>query len=352
MNMIRILVPGIILFSVVKSCETERPAVSWFENEYFTIGEYLNQNQQEYSKSYRLLTEGRMLGTLGGYNPYGEGYTLFLPTDEAIDQFISSHEEYTDFDNLLKDTTFLQTLTRYHTVNNVLHTNDFPNGALKDTTLTGERLTIGLYSDDDLPLYKVNNVVPIVKSNLEMTNGYIHVVSGVLQPVEIGGYDWLQLQDEYTILAQAMELSEIKNRLWWDQYTILAEPDSIYERYGISNIEELVDRIATPGIPYSDRTSDFYQFTAYHIMRGEFYLNDLYLGTEDYRTLGNERVIIDVGTDIRINPGLVSYGTEITETGDTIAIDYIRLLWEGCNILTHSGPIHTISELLVDEPWP
>jgi len=42
MNMIRILVPGIILFSVVKSCETERPAVSWFENEYFTIGEYLN----------------------------------------------------------------------------------------------------------------------------------------------------------------------------------------------------------------------------------------------------------------------------------------------------------------------
>jgi uncharacterized surface protein with fasciclin (FAS1) repeats len=350
--MIRPLITWMMLSAAALSCESDRYGASWFEEEYYTIGEYLNKNQEEYSNSYRLLAESRMLGTLGGYNPYGEGYTLFLPTDEAINQFIQQHPEYTDIADLLQDTTFILSLTRYHTVNNYLHTNDFPNGALKDTTLTGERLTIGLYTEGNHPLYMVNNIVPIIRSNLEMTNGFIHVISGVLQPVEISGYEWLQQQDTYTILAQALELAGIKNRLWWDKYTILAEPDSIYERYGIHNIEELIERVASPGIPYSDRTNDFYQFAAYHIMRGEFYLNDLYLGSEDYRTLGNERVMIDVGLDIRINPGLVTYGTEITETGDTVVVDYIRLFMEECNMMTQSGPIHAISELLVDEAWP
>jgi hypothetical protein len=195
-------------------------------------------------------------------------------------------------------------------------------------------------------------VAPIVQSNLEMTNGYIHVISEVLQQTEISGYDWLQQQENYSILAEAMELSGIRNRLWWDHYTILAEHDSIYHRSGISNIEELINRIATPGIPLADRSNSFHQFTAFHILRGDYYLNDLHMGEDDYRTLADERVVIDVGVDIRINPGVDSLGIEVTETGDTVVIDYIRLIWEECNRISQTGPIHSISDLLVWEPFP
>ena len=97
-----------------------------------------------------------MLNPLWGYNPYGDGYTLFLPTDEAIDQFIQQNEDYENFEELLMNTSFIYTLARYHTVKRRIYTDEFPDGALKDSTLTGERLTIGFYTDGDNQIIKVN----------------------------------------------------------------------------------------------------------------------------------------------------------------------------------------------------
>ncbi len=346
---IGILSTWIVLTLLLGACEPVQHGSRWFDEEMLTIGEYLNSNKEEYSRFYRLLDECEILSTLCGYNPYGDGYTLFLPTDEAIDQYIELNGKYGSFEELLEDRGMIGTLTRYHVINNGVHSDTFPFGALTDRTLTGERLTIGFYTDGNHPLYKVNNTIPIVRPNLEMTNGYIHVISGVLQKPEISGYDWLQQQEEYSILAHAMELSGIRDRLWLDTYTILAEHDSIYYRKGIFSTDDLIERVATPGIPYADPDNDLYRYTAYHILYGEFYLNDFNLGSDGYRTLSNEPVWIDVGFEIHINPGVDTLDIEISESGDTTVIDYIRLVWENCNILTGTGPVHSISDLLVDE---
>ena len=45
-----------------------------------------------------LLKEGKLFGTLYAYNPYGEDYTLFLPTDKAIDEFIQQNQDYENFE--------------------------------------------------------------------------------------------------------------------------------------------------------------------------------------------------------------------------------------------------------------
>ena len=95
-----------------------------------------------------------------------------------------------------------------------------------------------------------------------------------------------------------------------------------------------------------------YDFTAYHILRGDLYLNDLYWGKEGYRTLISESVIIDNGIEIKINPGVDIFGTRITESGHTIYIDYIRLIMEKSNINTTTGPVHSITDLLSWEPLP
>lgn len=343
----------ILLFSLLNSCEPETHDSNWVDDEGMrTIGTYLDQHQQDYAKFYRILEEGRMLNTLYGYNPYGEGYTLFLPTDAAIDRFIGQKEEYGNFDELLQDTAFLYTLTRYHTVNKKLHTYEFPYGALTDPTLTGDRLTIGFYTEGDNPLYKVNNSASVVQSNLDMTNGYIQVISEVLQKPEISGIDWLEQNEGYSILAGAMERSGIGNNLWFGQYTILAEKDSIYQRNGISSVDDLMDRLEDPENPDEDPGGALYQFAAYHILYSDFYLNDFEMGTYDYWTFGEETVTIEVGLDIRINPGLQIYGIEVSDTGDTTVIDYIRLAWDDCNIMTRTGPVHSLNELLVSEPLP
>ena len=348
----RFLIMATLLWLNMSSCEPERQHDSWVGDDVMTICEYLNASQPEYSKFYRILEQGKMLGTLCGYNPYGEGYTLFLPDDEAVERFLEMNQEYRNFEELLQDTLFLQALTRYHTVNKKLHTNEFPYGALTDRTLTGERLTIGFYTEGDNPLYKVNNMAPVTRSNLEMSNGYIHVVSEVLQRPAVNGYETLRQDGGYSILGEAMKLSGIDHAWWPDRVTILAEHDSIYHRYGIQDPETLVHLLATPGLPLTDPENEFYQYVAYHLLSGEYYLNDFYMGSADYRTMGDERVTIEVGLDIRINPGLDTFRIAVTETGDTLVIDYIGVVMEASNIMTGTGPIHSVSELLVAEPIP
>lgn len=350
--MIRFLFWGIILSSVMTSCNSDPFGSHWNGVETFTICQYLKANQEEYSKSYRLLQEGKLLSTLCGYNPHGEGYTLFLPTDEAIDRFIGENPDYRNFEELLQDTSFTQAFARYHTVNKKLHTDDFPDGALTDMTLNGERLTTGFYTDGNDLLIKVNNSAPIIQFNLEMTNGYIHVISEVLQKVKISGYDWLQQQEGYSILAQAMEFCRIKNTLRFDKYTILAEHDSVYHRNGIMNLEDLINRIAGAGGSGSSKTGSLYNFAAYHILSGEFYLNDLHWGKKGYWTLATKPLIIIVGQEIQINPGIEIYDIVISESGDTTVVDYILPIWESSNRITNTGPVHSISDLMHFKPIP
>ena len=87
-------------------------------------------------------------------------------------------------------------LTRYHTLSRKVHTDEFPDGALNDGTLTGDRLIIGFFQEGNNHLIMVNNEAPVVRSNLKMTNGYVHIVSEVLHKSEIPGYNWLQQQKD------------------------------------------------------------------------------------------------------------------------------------------------------------
>jgi uncharacterized surface protein with fasciclin (FAS1) repeats len=348
----RLLVLWIILTSVFTSCESDPYESNWDDMESLTISQYLEKNQEEYSKFYRLLIEGKMLGALYAYNPYGEGYTLFLPTDKAIDHFIGQNQDYGSFEELIKDTSFIKMLTRYHTLKRKVKSDEFPDGALNDLTLTGDRLIFGFNTDGNNQIIKVNNSAPIIKSNLKMTNGYIHIISEVLEKAKLSGYDWLQQQDDYSILAQAVRLSGLRSRLWWEKYTILAEHDTIYNRSGIHTVEDLIAHIATPGMALSNRDNKFYQFAAYHFVGGEFYMNDFNWGNYNYTTLASKPLTISVGVDIKFNPGVDTYGFKISDSGDAYEIDYISPIWENCNIFTRSGPVHSISDMLFYEPFP
>jgi uncharacterized surface protein with fasciclin (FAS1) repeats len=324
----------------------------WNKEESLSISQYLDKYRDEYSRFYRLLAEGRLLNTLYAYNPYGDDYTLLLPTNEAIEDFIQQHPGYDNFEELLSDTGFVKKFTRYHTISRKMHTDEFPDGALTDTTLTGDRLVTGFYTEGNNQLIKVNNSAHILKSNQKMSNGYVHVISRVLQKPEISGYDWLQQQDGYSILAEAVRLSGIRNRLWWKKYTILAEHDSVYHRNGIHNIEELKTRIATPGMSLSNVNNAFYLFASYHFVGGEYYLNDFNWGNRKYQTMAGKLLPIHIGVEVKINQGVDTYGYKISSNGESIIIDYIRPVWEKSNIMTLTGAIHSISDVMSYQPFP
>lgn len=350
------LLTGLILSPVAFiSCDRTGEGVVFQQDDLKSIAAFLEENSETYSRFYDIMVLGDLTNAFSAYNPYGNGITLFLPTDEAFDRFIEHSDQYDSFDDLLDDLDFVRLLGRYHMVNSNFRTNDFPYGALPDTTASGDLLTIGFSSDLDSTVYKVNNIAPIVIANLEMVNGYIHIIDGVLEPIRYTGYERLRKNPGYSILADAFDITGLKdtlglyirtsdNQLVKNRYTLLAEHDSIFERYGIRSIDDLIHTYATPGKEPTDPNNGVYQFAAYHILEGSYFLDE-FSGSQNYNTYAIYPSYISAGLDLRINVGADTFGIEISGT-DTTYINYIRIFYQESNILTKNGPIHLISDVM------
>lgn len=351
------IIPILLLFALLGfSCSTEIEEEVFFDENLLSIADYIEENKDTYSYFYRIMVEGSLYDPLNSYNPHGRNFTLFLPTDEAFERYIQNSSRFSSVDELLLDKEFIWLMGRYHLVNIDLNTNEFPYGAFPDTTATGDLLTIGFSDQFDSTVYKVNNVAPVIQSNLEMVNGYIHVISEVLEPVNFSGVQWLKDNPDFSILAKAFEITGLEDTLGLyrstssgmlvkNKYTILAEHDSIYSRAGINSIDDLIGEYATPGLPYTAPENGLYQFAAYHVMEGENFLVD-FDQTRNYNTYANAPVLIEAGLEVRINPGVDTFHLEINNAGDTTAITHIGLYYQESNILTKNGAIHFLDEIM------
>lgn len=348
----------ILLIPLAISCEREIPGI-FYQEGLVEITDFIIENKEQYSRFNALMEASGVTSSLNSYNPSGNGYTLFLPTNEAFDRYIEKKDQYGSFDELLQDKDFIRVLARYHIVLGSYRSNEFPYGALPDSTGTGDFLTIGFTSSLDTTLYKINNMAPVVEANLEMLNGYIHVIGEVLEPVTFTGYDWLKQHPDYSILTQAIELTGIgdtlgeyryssSNRMVKNNYTIMVEHDSIFARNGIHSLDDLINRYNTPGREYSDPNNSLYQFVAYHVLEGSHFLAD-FESSGNYNTLGTFPVSIRSGLELQLNRGVDTFAVEITPGADTTIIDYITFHYQESNIVTRTGAVHFLTQIL--EPY-
>ncbi|MCK4922259.1 MAG: fasciclin domain-containing protein [Bacteroidales bacterium] len=346
------LIAAISIFSF--SCDTSFEP-SFVGEDAFTISQYIETNKEEYSMFWELLNITNLKNTLSMYNPHGNGYTLFMPSNEAFNNYISGNEKYSSFDELLNDLDFANVLIRYHIVNGNIETNDFPFGALPDTTATGDFLTIGFDSSGDTTVYKINNKAPVITSNIELLNGYIHVIGETLEPVAFSGYDWLFENDDFSILSEALTISGLKDTLGIfrntrtgsltkNYYTILAESDDVFSMKGINSIDDLIAEYGTPGLELTNLENEFYQFAAYHILEGSYFLDE-FDESSNYNTYANFPVKINAGIEIKINPCSDTLDILI-EDQDTTFLNYVRLDLIESNILTKNGAIHILLDIL------
>lgn len=97
-------------------------------------------------------------------------FTVFAPTDEA---FAKVPKE--KLDALLKDKEALRRVLLYHVVEGKVYSKDLKDGQ-KVKTLQGQQATIGLKGGA-----KIDNA-NIVKTDIEASNGVIHVIDTVIMP--------------------------------------------------------------------------------------------------------------------------------------------------------------------------
>jgi uncharacterized surface protein with fasciclin (FAS1) repeats len=338
------------------SC-TEPPEIKpGFEDQrQMTIYDYIAENDSNFSSFMSILKKGGIDKTLSAYNPDGIGYTLFLPDNNAVNQFIEESNQFSSLNDLLNDLEYVSALSRYHVVNMALSTDQFPFGALPEYTLSDDILTVSFVIEPDTAYYKINNQAPVVKENIELSNGYIHIISKTLIPVTFTSYQWLEQHTGYSIFKAAIDatgLNETLNLNIKDDtanlhpFTLLIEHDSVYNKRNIYSFDDLANLISPGNSDYTNTLNPLYNFTAYHILEESMFLDDFVDVVTNYPTYSEIPLNINgTGLDIVINKGKEIFDS-IINPPDTTIIDYIGFYYDESNVLTQSGAIHFIDQIL------
>lgn len=338
---------------IVFSCEEEIEKGSFIDSNELNISSFLKE-AEVYSDFTQLLEKSDLFDALNSYNPYGNGFTVFVPSNEAFQNYISESDHYSSFGELAADKEFLDILVRFHIVMSSYNSNDFPFGALNDSTITGDYLTIGFQTSGDKGIYLVNNYSEVINPNIELSNGYIHVVSKVLEPITLSSFDWLKNQEGVSILVELLEKTgwadsmginriNTKGQLVRNRYSLFVEPDSVFKKRGIGSFQDLVLAVGTEELAYDDLNNGISRFAAYHILEQVMFLDDMTDGI--YNTFTSLPIQITSGSEIKLNPGFKIIDTYVSN-GDTLYLNYVPIIYELSNNPTKNGPVHYISELL------
>jgi uncharacterized surface protein with fasciclin (FAS1) repeats len=353
-----------IIFSVCAvilgnfSCVQQEPIpISFKDVEKLSIYDYIVEHKEQYSSFLSLLEKGGLDKTLSAYNPHEEGYTLFLPDNEAIDSFIVKSGKYSSLDDLLNDAEFVAQFVRYHVVDKAFESTDFPFGAFSKPTLSGDFLTVSFINETDTSYYKINNQAPVIKTNIKLSNGFIHVIKVALTPITFTAYGWLEQHPGYSIFKAAVEATGLDQTLNTNTkldektlpFTLFVEHDSVYNKKGIYSFDELANFISPGNSNYTNTLNPLYNFVAYHILSDYKFLDNFIDYNTNYSTFSDIPLSVDgTGIDIKINKWKQVFDTLINGS-DTTFIDYIGFNYDASNVLTQSGVIHFIDQVMTQQ---
>jgi uncharacterized surface protein with fasciclin (FAS1) repeats len=343
---------------VVLSCEKDPPPAGFKDLDKYSIYDYIKENQEKFSSFLSILEKGELDYTLAAYNPYGTDYTLFLPDNDAINKFISSSTRFSSLDDILKDTRFTAEFCRYHVVNTGIHSSNFPFGAFPDQTLSGDFLTVSFVTEIDTTYFKINNQAAVYFPNIQVSNGFIHLIETALDPINYTTYNWLESEGDYSIFKEAVDLTGFKSILDINlkendtirPITLLVESNEVFNSFGIFSVNDLISRISPDDNNYTSSRNSLYNFIGYHILNGNFFIDDFEGVNTNYTTLSDIPLSINgLGINFAINKGKEIFDT-IMVNNIPVVIDYIGFFYDKSNILSQSGAIHMIDKMMKQQP--
>jgi uncharacterized surface protein with fasciclin (FAS1) repeats len=341
---------GLLLVVLLFSCKRDPVEANFEDVEKLTIYDYLKENKDKFSSFISILEKGNLDKTLSAYNPDGTNYTLFLPDNAAIAGFINESQQFSSLNDILNDQDYAAAFVRYHVVNRGIHTNQFPFGAFPEPTLSGDFLTVSFVIETDTSYYKINNQASVTRPNIEVSNGFIHLVETALKPVTLTTYQWLAQNSGYSIFKNAVDITGLRPLIDFNRkeddtripVTLLVEPDHIYNKFGVSSLEALAALISPNDNNYTSPLNPLYNYVAYHILTGQYFIDDFEDRSTNYVTFSEIPLHIDGrGLELAINKG-----KEDTIFVQGRPIDYIGILYDQSNVITQSGAIHFIDRVM------
>jgi hypothetical protein len=129
-------------------------------------------------------------------------------------------------------------------------------------------------------------------------------------------------------------------------FTLFVEHDSIYNRNGIFSVEDLAAEISPGDDDYTSTSNPLYNFVAYHMLSESWFLADFVDISTNYTTYSDIPLNVNgLGLDVQVNKGKQDFDTIISGP-DTTIINYIGFFYDESNVLTQSGAVHFIDQVM------
>ncbi|MBO4499334.1 MAG: fasciclin domain-containing protein [Bacteroidaceae bacterium] len=357
------------LFSV-SSCFKDVSPENYYTFRGETVASFLEKNQDVFSSFIEILQKADIWGEMKTYG----NYTCFAPTNEAIKQYLeekdrlSPDKRYASIADLSKAD--CDTLSWTHLIRATYFIKDVPEGSFPSVNINDRFLTLSFDSVSTSSggvrvRYCINKNSHIIEADDTVQNGVVHVVDKVINFAGDYIYDMIQADPNIRIFSEALRLVGLQDTLkqwidetyivgedsvekgfqiqvynqsggwydvwYWGQrktcFTFLIEPDSVYRRYGINTVNDLIayaKNVYDESFPedaglygaddYTNPKHPLRRFVSYHML--PFYcgysnfntrsdLIDLYytgdIDPEDYFSTFDDHTFLRVSTNFNGN---------------------------------------------------
>ena len=323
----------IITTMLITRCEDTPDALPVKDTE-LQITTYMEAHQDKYAEFLKAVIRVNLQHLFKTRGPY----TLFLPTDGAM----FNYYEENGIDSLgqipgadLKD------LVYNHIVPGEVMSPDISLGSLPYPNAIGDYLVTEFREADIV----VNKESVITDRDIDVNNGVIHEIDRVINVVKWDIFEPLKNDPGYSIFTQGIEVTGIKDTLKVisipygrtvarTRYTILAVPDSVYNKEGIFSFDDLVARFDDGIGPTTSVDNGLFKYMDCHCLEGTYYISSFRTG--NYYTLSRENQInIQIVTDYKINV-------------DPVTKEFTTFNVSHSNIPAKNGTIHQINTILPD----
>lgn len=281
----QILFLGVALFSCTDP----------YENETFVIYDMLPaasylDTREDLSEWVELLHHADMYNAV---NQATKAYTLLVPNNDAMDTFL---EAYGVSEVKQLSVSYAKALVQYHVISGAVDQKEFLiGGNLAKQTLSEDYLSISFddseTSEGGLSSVYVNNSALVSEFQIEITNGYIYTLEGVLKPLVETVYDRLVENEEYSIFKEAVEATGFDKVLntvvdtipnGYGGYSTVNRSFTAFvvsnSTFALDNIDSMSDLASKVGADadYTGEDNLLYQYVAYHVLSSSKYAETLF----------------------------------------------------------------------------
>ncbi|MFV8376255.1 fasciclin domain-containing protein [Flavobacterium sp. GSP11] len=251
------------------------------------ITEYLRANP-DYSMFLEILDITNYASFM---NTYGT-YTLFLPTNDAVKQYLKDVGATSLKDVPLVD---LQNIAKLHILDKKIGTTDFTDGKIATPTLFGQYLITGAENINEVSSLTINKTSNILASNVEAGNGVIHVIDKVLRVANKTLAQTIEADPNLSLFTEVLKATgwfeKLNQPITYDAnkvgsfLTVLAQSNVVFENTTWknpknNNIEIKLNTLANLKLRYShlgnptNLTDSLNLYVQYRIIPGLSYLAD------------------------------------------------------------------------------